>query len=82
MFDITAQTEEYGTAISVKAKTLLRDICLFPDRLDSSADVDEMLVTLLPGEQKTFRIRHKAEITTESFASNLRCANDLFKRSL
>lgn len=38
------------------AHTLLRDLALFPDRLDPAARVDEMLVTLLPGETTLFHV--------------------------
>jgi beta-mannosidase len=78
-FDITTQPQEHGTAVTVQANTLLRDICFFPDRLDPGGDVDEMLVTLLPGEQRTFQIRHGGEIAAEDLRFNLRCANDLFR---
>ncbi|WP_374936001.1 hypothetical protein [Streptomyces sp. SM10] len=38
------------------AGTLLRDLALFPDRLDPVAEVDDMLVTLLPGESAVFHV--------------------------
>ncbi|CAN5451489.1 hypothetical protein BH23ACT6_BH23ACT6_04060 [soil metagenome] len=49
--------------LEVRALTLLRDVVLYPDRaayelgLDpSAARVDDMLVSLLPGEQRTFTL--------------------------
>lgn len=42
--------------VEVTARTLLRDRALFPDRLDPADEVDEMLVTLLPGESTVFRV--------------------------
>lgn len=42
--------------VEVTARTLLRDLALFPDRLDPADEVDEMLVTLLPGESTVFRV--------------------------
>ncbi|MFF3441831.1 glycoside hydrolase family 2 protein [Streptosporangium sp. NPDC002721] len=39
-----------GYRISVSAHTILRDLAIFPDRLDPHATVDDMLLTLLPGE--------------------------------
>ena len=35
---------------------LIRDLCLFADRIDPRAVVDEQLVTLLPGETHTFTV--------------------------
>ncbi|MBL7253252.1 glycoside hydrolase family 2 protein [Actinoplanes sp. LDG1-01] len=67
-----------GYVVEVKAHTLLRELCLFPDRLDPAATVDTMLVTLLPEEQTRFTVRSgkalaAADLTT---APVLRCVND------
>jgi beta-mannosidase len=43
-----------GVAVEVTAKALVRDLCLFADRIDPDADVDSQLVTLLPGERHIF----------------------------
>ncbi|MFC7757647.1 glycoside hydrolase family 2 protein [Catellatospora bangladeshensis] len=40
-----------GYAVTVTAGTILRDLTLFPDRLDPAATVDQSLVTLLPGSR-------------------------------
>ena len=42
--------------LTVIAKSLLRDICIFADRIHPQAEVNEQLVTLLPGETFTFEI--------------------------
>ncbi len=42
--------------VRVGARSLLRDVCLFTDRLMPDATVDDMLVTLLPGESHTFAV--------------------------
>ena len=42
--------------ISITAKSLLRDFCILADTLHPQAEVDEMLVTILPGETKMFEI--------------------------
>jgi beta-mannosidase len=57
-----------GFEVEVVAETLLRDVCLFPDRIDPAAEVDRMLVTLLPGERARFR--------TTVADPLLRCANE------
>ena len=36
--------------LTIHAETLLRDICIFADRLDPEATVSEQMITLLPGE--------------------------------
>ena len=43
--------------LTVTAKTLLRDVCLFADRLDPNAQVSDQCVTLLPGETSVRRGR-------------------------
>ena len=42
--------------LTVHARSLLRDLCLFPDRLHPGASVDDALVTLLPGEAHVFTV--------------------------
>ncbi|GHH83020.1 hypothetical protein GCM10018793_44080 [Streptomyces sulfonofaciens] len=42
--------------VQVRAHTVLRDVALSSDRLDPDAAVDDMLVTLLPGESMQFRV--------------------------
>lgn len=42
--------------VSVTARTLLRELSLFPDRLAPRAEVDSQLITLLPGETHVFRV--------------------------
>ena len=41
---------------SVTAHNLVRDLCLFADRVDPDAVVDDQLVTLLPGETHRFEV--------------------------
>jgi beta-mannosidase len=68
-----------GWDVTVTAAALLRDVCLFVDRLDSGAGVDEMLVTLLPGETALFRVTSEMEIDPVALCSPpvLRCVNDV-----
>ena len=42
--------------VSITAQTLIRDLCLFPERLDAAARASEQLITLLPGETARLRI--------------------------
>ncbi|MEU6859108.1 glycoside hydrolase family 2 TIM barrel-domain containing protein [Glycomyces sp. NPDC046736] len=54
----TSETTVDGDQVSVTvtAETVLRDLCLFADRLDPDALVDKALLTLLPGEQATITV--------------------------
>jgi beta-mannosidase len=68
--------------VTVVAGTLLRDLALFPDRLNPRSTVDDMLITLLPGESATFRIRNASALDWTALTTPpvLRCANDLSRR--
>jgi beta-mannosidase len=48
-----------SVAVTVKADTVVRDLCLFADRIDPWTRVDEQLVTLLPGESHTFTVESR-----------------------
>jgi beta-mannosidase len=66
------------TRVRVTARTILRDLVLAADRLDPTAEVDDNLVTLLPGETITFTV-HSAEPldpTALTAPPVLRCVND------
>ncbi|MFI0791307.1 glycoside hydrolase family 2 protein [Micromonospora rubida] len=56
-FDATVEDVDGGQRVRVTARTILRDLTLYPDRLDPAAQVDDALVTLLPGESATFVVR-------------------------
>lgn len=64
--------------VEVTARTLLRDLALFPDRLDPAVEVDEMLVTLLPGESTVFRVTGAVIEDPGALGTRpvLRCVND------
>jgi beta-mannosidase len=71
-----------GQRVTVTAETILRDLTLFPDRLDPAATVDEALVTLLPGETCSFHVT--GDFPDPSALTRrpvLRCVNDLFMLS-
>jgi beta-mannosidase len=71
-----------GIDLTVTAGSLLRDLALFPDRLDPESIVDDMLITLLPGESATFRVRSAAALDQDALTAPpvLRCVNDLGTR--
>jgi beta-mannosidase len=77
--DYTATVSRDGDEyrMTVGAKSLLRDVCVFADRLDPNATVSEQLVTLLPGDGFTFVIKSTRPLTKEQLTlpSVLRCVN-------
>lgn len=54
--DTVVEETEGGLRVSVTARTLVRELAIFPDRLDPGATVDDQLVTLLPGETAVFQV--------------------------
>jgi beta-mannosidase len=72
-----------GLAVDVTARTLVRDLALFPDRLDPQATVDDQLVTLLPGESATFTVATAQPLDPAALTTRpvLRCANELVRAS-
>ncbi|MGC4805247.1 glycoside hydrolase family 2 protein [Micromonospora sp. DT233] len=55
-YDATVEPVDGGVRVHVTARTVLRDLALFPDRLDPAAEADDALLTLLPGESATFTV--------------------------
>ncbi|MDH6465227.1 beta-mannosidase [Micromonospora sp. A200] len=78
-FDATVASGDDGQRVRVTARTVLRDLTLFPDRLDPSAEVDRALVTLLPGESTTFTVRADTALDPVALTARpvLRCVNDI-----
>ncbi len=78
-YEATVGAADGGLAVTVAAATLLRDVALFPDRLDPAADVDDALVTLLPGESARFTVRTRLAVDPATLTRPpvLRCAADL-----
>ncbi|WP_432542942.1 glycoside hydrolase family 2 protein [Kineococcus sp. SYSU DK002] len=64
-----------GYAVRVRAQSLARDVTLLADVVEPGARVDDGLVTLLPGESRTFRVRSAAVADADAFAGALRTAN-------
>ncbi|MFV2010560.1 MULTISPECIES: glycoside hydrolase family 2 protein [unclassified Micromonospora] len=78
-YDATAAPVDGGLRVTVTARTVLRDLTLYPDRLDPAAEVDRALVTLLPGESTEFVVRTGVELDPAALTSRpvLRCVNDI-----
>ena len=79
--EVTAVALPGGWEVSVTTDVLVRDLSLLVDRLDPAATVDDMLVTLLPGETTTFRVSLPDGVVLDESAFQdsrvLRSANDL-----
>ena len=65
-----------GLDVTVTARTILRELALFPDRLDPASSVDDMLLTLLPGESVTFRVTGSPDPAALVTRPVLRCVNE------
>lgn len=65
------ETVEGGVAVTVTAETVLRDLCLFADRLDPDATVDKALLTLVPGETATFTVTSERLAESPELAERL-----------
>ena len=70
--------------LTITAKTLLRDLTIFPDRLDPQATIDDQVVTLLPGESRAFTITTDRELALEELTSRpvMQVANYYGKRRM
>jgi beta-mannosidase len=62
---------------------VLRDVCLLPDCLDPAAGVDDMLVTLLPGETARFVVSSPRPLDPAALTCPpvLRTVNDIIHRT-
>jgi beta-mannosidase len=49
--------------LTIHAKSLLRDLCVFADRLDPQATVSEQLITLLPGDSFSFEVASESRLS-------------------
>lgn len=76
-FDAALEREGETHRLTITAKTLLRDLCIYADRLEPNATVSDQLLTLLPGESATVVINSAKELDLETLTSHpvLRCVN-------
>jgi beta-mannosidase len=56
LLDVHAARTRDGWNVQVRSDRFVRDLALLVDRISPDAEVDEMLVTLLPGESVTFHV--------------------------
>ncbi|WP_064110784.1 glycosyl hydrolase 2 galactose-binding domain-containing protein [Leifsonia xyli] len=68
-FTSTVTRTAEGYEIEIAAGTLLKDVSLFPDRLDPAATVSDMLVTLLPGDRVTLSVTTERDLDPDALVS-------------
>jgi beta-mannosidase len=68
-----------GYRVSVRATTFVKDVALLADRLAPDAEVDQLLVTLLPGETAELAVTTRAALEPDALVGPdvLRSANQL-----
>jgi beta-mannosidase len=78
-YDVEVSTTDGAVRVTVTARSFLRSLILYPDRLDPSAEVDDADVTLFPGESVTFTVTGAADLDADALARPpvLRCVNDI-----
>jgi beta-mannosidase len=77
-FDLTLAKASEGIDVTIRSKSLLREMCFFVDRIDENSEVSDQVVTLLEGEESTLKITtQKPELFTEdSLRAVFRAANE------
>jgi beta-mannosidase len=80
--DVTAVPTAGGYTVQVTVPVLTRDLALLVDKVDPDARVDDMLVTLLPGESVVFTVTSARDVDPAVFAGPtvLRSTNQLVRR--
>ena len=63
--DLAVEPDGADLAVTITAQSLVRDLCLFPERLDPAARVSDQLITLLPGESTRLRISGGRRLSPE-----------------
>ncbi|MFP4052358.1 MAG: glycoside hydrolase family 2 protein [Phycisphaerae bacterium] len=74
---LTRDPEAGEYRLAIKARSLVRDLCVLVDRLDPSAEASDQLLTLLPGESAEVTIRSEADLTLQELTAPpvMQCAN-------
>ena len=78
----SAERTATGYRVSVEVGSLIRDLALLADKVHPDAVVDDMLVTLLPGESVVFEVASDADFDPAELLEPriLRNANQLLER--
>ena len=80
--EVSAARTDGGYSVRVTVPVLTRDLALLVDKIDPNALVDDMLVTLLPGESVVFTVTSLLEVDPAAFSAPgvLRSTNQLVQR--
>jgi len=76
--DVDVVAVPRGAAVTVTARSLVRDLTILADVVDPAARADDALLTLLPGEEATIRVASASgDVAAFGRAPALRTANEL-----
>ncbi len=77
--DVEVTAVDDGYRLDLEARTLVVDLAVLADRVAADAEVDTMLITLLPGQRTRVHVRTVAELSPGQLrdARVLRSANQL-----
>jgi len=68
-FEAETAPADDGLILTITARTLLRDLTIYPDRLDPEASIDDQGLTLLPGDTRSFLINTRKEMSAEALTT-------------
>lgn len=82
-YEATTAAVDGGVEISVRAIGTVRDLCVLADKVDPDAVAEQQLLTLLPGESATLRVRTAGPASPQQYLAPtvLISANDLVARA-
>jgi beta-mannosidase len=77
-FELSISETGHGVKVIITARTLVRELCLFVDRVDDQAEISDQAITLLSGESATVFISttRANQFTESSLRQVARCANE------
>lgn len=80
-YELVATKNDIGLSITLKADSLMRDVCISPDQFDPHSSSSDSFFTLVPGATKTLEIRTQSpeKFTIEILRNIIRTANDQAK---
>lgn len=67
--------------LTVEARSFVRDLCVFVDRLDPRATISDQLLTLLPGERAVLEVRSERELSAGDLVAPVVQAVNRFGRN-
>lgn len=67
--EATAEHDGEDVVVRVTSRGLVRDITMLVDKVVPTAEVDNALVTLLPGESAEFRVTGAGDVAPEAFCA-------------